>query len=71
MTCCAWARVTRVCTDDELEDNDELVILAERVGHVCWHTAHRLWDQHAGNIAVYQGRYVALDFGDVSGTLRS
>ena len=65
-------RVERTCgdDDDELEDNDEVVVLAERVGQVCWQTAHRRWDCHPGNIAVYQGRYVALDFGDVSGTLR-
>jgi len=29
-------RAERICTDDELEDNDELVQLSERVGHVCW-----------------------------------
>ena len=63
-------KASRICTDDELEDNDELTVLAERVGRVCWSTAHHLWDCHAGNIAVYQSRYVALDFGDVSGTMR-
>jgi hypothetical protein len=56
----------RICTDEEFADNDALTQLSERVGHVCWQTGQYLWDEHAGNIAVYQGRSVALDFGDVT-----
>jgi hypothetical protein len=63
-------RAERICTDEEYADTDELVALAERVGQVCWHIGQYLWDEHAGNIAVYQGRYIALDFGDCCETLR-
>jgi hypothetical protein len=62
-------RAERICTDDECADNGEVAHLCERVGHVCWHMGQHLWDEHAGNIAVYQGCYVALDFGDVNATV--
>jgi hypothetical protein len=61
-------RVERICTDDELS-TPELSILLDRVSQVYWKLAHDLWDCHAGNVALYQGRSVALDFGSCSGTV--
>jgi len=63
-------RVERICTDDEL-DYSEVLILRERVRQLCWRVYRGMWDCHAGNLAVYQGRYVALDFGDMSNRLQS
>jgi hypothetical protein len=61
-------RVERIGTDNEL-DHAEVVILRARVERLCKLIYQGTWDCHAGNLAVYQGRYVALDFGDMSNTL--
>lgn len=61
-------RVGRIGTDDEL-DHAEVVILRERVDRFCQYISGGTWDCHAGNLAVYQGHYVALDFGDTSNQL--
>lgn len=61
-------RAERICTDDELQ-KPELIILLDRVSSRSWQLSHQLWDCHAGNVALYQGRYVALDFGDWSNTI--
>lgn len=61
-------RAERIGTDDEL-DHAEVVILRERVQRLCWSIAQGTWDCHAGNLAIYQGHYVALDFGDTSNRL--
>ena len=63
-------RVERICTDDEF-DRAEVLILRERVKQLCWRIYRGMWDCHAGNLAIYQGRYVALDFGDMSNRLHS
>jgi hypothetical protein len=59
--------IERICPDDELQMS-ELVILLDRVSFRSWQLSQRLWDCHSGNVALYQGRYVALDFGNCSDT---
>jgi hypothetical protein len=63
-------RVECICTDDELS-TPELSILLDRVSQVYQCRTHSFWDCHAGNVALYQGRYVALDFGAISDTCAS
>lgn len=63
-------RVERICRQDELQAAP-VVSLIQRVKQVCRALTHQLWDCHTGNIALYQGRYVALDFGGMSGTFCS
>jgi hypothetical protein len=62
--------VERICTDDELS-MPELIILLDRVSQVYWCRTRSSWDCHAGNVALYRGRYVALDFGAIGDTCAS
>ena len=61
-------RITRIITADEMEYNAEVIAVAKRAWQVCWQVACQHWDEHPGNVGVYQGHYVALDFGMVSTT---